>query len=99
MHDFKFHYYSVAEVFSRIDHKFDLIYAKRAFVHWYVGEGTESFLRLGRIWQLSRKIMRKLDLSRVMGRMMTVITSISLFLLWSWTVDEPIWRIGFNYKT
>eukprot|EP00919_Chromeraceae_sp_WS-2016_P006263 GHVR01014703.1.p3 GENE.GHVR01014703.1~~GHVR01014703.1.p3 ORF type:complete len:114 (-),score=0.56 GHVR01014703.1:45-386(-) len=30
---------SVAEVFSRIDHKFDLMYAKRAFVHWYVGEG------------------------------------------------------------
>ncbi|CAD5177286.1 unnamed protein product [Musa acuminata subsp. malaccensis] len=30
---------SVAEVFSRIDHKFDLMYAKRAFVQWYVGEG------------------------------------------------------------
>ncbi|PHT83902.1 hypothetical protein T459_12345 [Capsicum annuum] len=27
---------------SRIDHKFDLIYAKRAFVHWYVGEGMEE---------------------------------------------------------
>merc|ERR1719159_1773781 len=24
---------------SRIDHKFDLMYAKRAFVHHYVGEG------------------------------------------------------------
>ncbi|KAG8632753.1 hypothetical protein MANES_18G053701v8 [Manihot esculenta] len=33
---------SVAEVFSRIDHKFDLMYAKRAFVHWYVDEGTEE---------------------------------------------------------
>jgi tubulin alpha len=32
----------VAEVFSRIDHKFDLMYAKRAFVHWYVGEGMEE---------------------------------------------------------
>jgi tubulin alpha len=30
------------EVFSRIDHKFDLMYAKRAFVHWYVGEGMEE---------------------------------------------------------
>lgn len=29
---------SVAEVFSRIDH----MYAKRAFVHWYVGEGMEE---------------------------------------------------------
>ncbi|KVI02739.1 Alpha tubulin [Cynara cardunculus var. scolymus] len=33
---------SVAEVFSRIDHKFDLMYSKRAFVHWYVGEGMEE---------------------------------------------------------
>jgi tubulin alpha len=33
---------SVAEVFSRLDHKFDLMYAKRAFVHWYVGEGMEE---------------------------------------------------------
>ncbi|KAL2621704.1 hypothetical protein R1flu_001909 [Riccia fluitans] len=33
---------SVAEVFSRIDHKFDLMYAKRAFIHWYVGEGMEE---------------------------------------------------------
>ena len=33
---------SVAEVFSRIDHKFDLMYAKRAFVHWNVGEGMEE---------------------------------------------------------
>ena len=32
----------VAEVFSRIDHKFDLMYAKRAFVHWYVGQGMEE---------------------------------------------------------
>ena len=27
---------------SRLDHKFDLMYAKRAFVHWYVGEGMEE---------------------------------------------------------
>ncbi|XVE68104.1 hypothetical protein DITRI_Ditri09bG0042500 [Diplodiscus trichospermus] len=33
---------SVAEVFSRIAHKFDLMHAKRAFVHWYVGEGMEE---------------------------------------------------------
>merc|ERR1711918_79174 len=31
-----------AEVMSRIDHKFDLMYAKRAFVHHYVGEGMEE---------------------------------------------------------
>jgi tubulin alpha len=33
---------AVSEVFSRIDHKFDLMYAKRAFVHWYVSEGMEE---------------------------------------------------------
>ena len=25
-----------------MDHKFDLLYSKRAFVHWYVGEGMEE---------------------------------------------------------
>ena len=33
---------AVAESLSHIDHKFDLMYAKRAFVHWYVGEGMEE---------------------------------------------------------
>merc|ERR1712141_601124 len=33
---------AIAEVFARIDHKFDHMYAKRAFVHWYVLEGMES---------------------------------------------------------
>lgn len=27
---------------ARLDHKFDLMYAKTAFVHWYVGEGMEE---------------------------------------------------------
>jgi tubulin alpha len=33
---------AIAQVFARLDHKFDLMYAKRAFVHWYVGEGMEE---------------------------------------------------------
>ncbi|KAI3688080.1 hypothetical protein L1987_81787 [Smallanthus sonchifolius] len=33
---------AVSEVFSRIDHKFDVMFAKRAFVHWYLGEGMEE---------------------------------------------------------
>jgi len=33
---------AIADVMKRIDKKFDLMYAKRAFVHWYVGEGMEE---------------------------------------------------------
>jgi tubulin alpha len=25
-----------------MDHKFDLMHRKRAFIHWYVGEGMEE---------------------------------------------------------
>lgn len=33
---------SIATSFSRMNAKFDLMYKKRAFVHWYVGEGMEE---------------------------------------------------------
>ena len=33
---------AIAEAWARLDHKFDLMFAKRAFVHWYVGEGMEE---------------------------------------------------------
>ncbi|CAF2596762.1 unnamed protein product [Rotaria sp. Silwood2] len=33
---------AIAEAWARLDHKFDLLYTKRAFVHWYVGEGMEE---------------------------------------------------------
>ena len=33
---------ALAEAWARLDHQFDLMYAKRAFVHWYVGEGMEE---------------------------------------------------------
>jgi tubulin alpha len=33
---------SIAEVFSRNNAKFDMMYSKRAFVHWYVSEGMEE---------------------------------------------------------
>ena len=32
----------IADAWARLDHKFDLMFAKRAFVHWYVGEGMEE---------------------------------------------------------
>lgn len=33
---------AIAAGFSRMNSKFDLMYKKRAFVHWYVGEGMEE---------------------------------------------------------
>ncbi|KAF5304080.1 hypothetical protein FQA39_LY01865 [Lamprigera yunnana] len=33
---------AIAEAWARLDHKFDLMYAKRAFVHWYVSESMEE---------------------------------------------------------
>lgn len=33
---------AIAEAWIRLDLKFDLMFAKRAFVHWFVGEGMEE---------------------------------------------------------
>merc|ERR1712232_760304 len=33
---------AIAEAWAALSHKFDLMYSKRAFVHWYVGEGMEE---------------------------------------------------------
>uniref|UniRef100_H2YDX4 Tubulin alpha chain n=1 Tax=Ciona savignyi TaxID=51511 RepID=H2YDX4_CIOSA len=33
---------AIAAAWGRLNAKFDLMYAKRAFVHWYVGEGMEE---------------------------------------------------------
>ncbi|XP_076064250.1 tubulin alpha chain-like [Oratosquilla oratoria] len=33
---------SVSYAWERLDYKFDLLFQKRAFVHWYVGEGMEE---------------------------------------------------------
>lgn len=33
---------AIAEAWVRLNHKFDLLYVKRAFVHWYIGEGMEE---------------------------------------------------------
>ncbi len=33
---------AIAEAWSRLDYKFDCMFSKRAFVHWYVGEGMEE---------------------------------------------------------
>ncbi|KAL0129487.1 hypothetical protein PUN28_001631 [Cardiocondyla obscurior] len=33
---------AIEEAWTKLNHKFDLMYNKRAFVHWYVGEGMEE---------------------------------------------------------
>ena len=33
---------AISECFERVSGKFDMMYAKRAFVHWFVGEGMEE---------------------------------------------------------
>ena len=33
---------AISQLWERIDNKFDLMFAKRAFVHWFVGEGMEE---------------------------------------------------------
>ena len=34
---------AIKEVFTRNDHKYDLMLSRRAFIHWYVGEGVDLF--------------------------------------------------------
>eukprot|EP00122_Pirum_gemmata_P019354 Pgem_evm1s18126 len=33
---------AIVEAWARLDQKFDLMFNKRAFVHWYVGDGMEE---------------------------------------------------------
>ncbi|KAM7322566.1 hypothetical protein ACRRTK_018071 [Alexandromys fortis] len=33
---------AIVETWARLDHKFDLMYAKKAFLHWYIMEGMDQ---------------------------------------------------------
>ncbi|XP_064225152.1 tubulin alpha chain-like 3 isoform X2 [Aotus nancymaae] len=33
---------AIMQAWARLDHKFDLMYSKRAFLHWYIREGMEE---------------------------------------------------------
>ncbi|ETN78534.1 tubulin/FtsZ family protein [Necator americanus] len=33
---------AISDAWARLNYKFDVMYSKRAFVHWYVGEGMEE---------------------------------------------------------
>merc|ERR550517_321115 len=52
---------AIMEAWARLGHKFDLMYAKRAFVHWFVGEGMEeeNSLRQGKILLPLRRTTRR----------------------------------------
>merc|ERR1712012_733567 len=52
---------AIAEAWARLDHKFDLMYAKRAFVHWYLVKvwKKENSLKPEKIWLPLKRIMKK----------------------------------------
>jgi len=33
---------AIQTAWSKLNHKFDLMHKKRAFMHWYIGEGMEE---------------------------------------------------------
>lgn len=33
---------AVVDAWARINYKFNLMYSKRAFIHWYINEGMEE---------------------------------------------------------
>ena len=33
---------AITSTWTRLNEKFDIMFAKRAFVHWYIGEGMEE---------------------------------------------------------
>lgn len=33
---------AIGEAWAKLNYKYDLMFEKRAFVHWYVGEGMEE---------------------------------------------------------
>ena len=45
--------------FSNLSYKFDLMLKKRAFVHWYVGEGMDEGEKPVMIWQHWRVTSRR----------------------------------------
>ena len=47
---------AIAEAWARLDHKFDLLYSKRAFVHWYRASFEMMDLSLSLTpWQVRRR--------------------------------------------
>eukprot|EP00069_Balaena_mysticetus_P017003 bmy_10259T0 len=45
---------AIAEAWARLDHKFDLMYAKRAFVHWY--SESSPFIKINMIFSIRESI-------------------------------------------
>ena len=60
---------AIAEAWACLDHKFDLMYAKHAFVHRYVGEGMEE----GEFSEAHEDMKRIMPLKRIMRRLVWIL--------------------------